>query len=671
MALTNKTPFDKNISSRKLNKELDFVFDRGWSPVLVPVIDGYNVYLKLTKWIGGEGEMPFDPTLDTYYLGQNDFVTDENNAINIAEHLLSDTYLEGILDISTISITLKRESGGIYADLYFKTADYQPHDVKVLLFTDNIITDNERFNILNTPMYGATRRAISETLHELKNWLIINDYLENYPNYSEEKALSHRAVMAAIDAAKAKFDVPIFDLTTFKIEQIENENGVTDLNPYYMIVAEDNRVGGYHTDTCTITCVQQCCDLNSDGGYEERGNRDGITGCRCTPEVPEVLATCRVVITSLGNTDDRYELWLNNEILSFYTVNTGDTINDVINGLIANLATSCGSGDQTCDVQNITNNSFDLTALVGSGSTPNSYTKDVVVTGNAGMTFTQIVQGVDYVPETYRGVRHHLIAYDGTMWYDFGPTLAFGNNNEDAESCICTFISQTDTPESYENYAGYVPIVNDTEDGLIFKNFTFLNLNDTPNTYTANSRLKVNGTGDSIIEVDDSFLNLNDVRDTNYTNKENYVPVVNNTEDKLELKDPQDLVNNTFIGLTDTPNTYNNFMSIRSEPYGQGVYKKSTEDGLEFIDTPMRRVKNGETINGNIVTLNYDSDVLRPQHFQFVDDKEDTTNWGEEHAGRMKFEYSTTYPSYWSLQVWAPDGSRIWGWRVVKSENFV
>jgi len=75
MGLFKKNIYNPQISSKKLNNEYEFIFDRGWSPVLGPIIDNHKVYLKLLNWIGGEGEMPFDPTTNTYYLSSTGFVT--------------------------------------------------------------------------------------------------------------------------------------------------------------------------------------------------------------------------------------------------------------------------------------------------------------------------------------------------------------------------------------------------------------------------------------------------------------------------------------------------------------------------------------------------------------------------------------------------------------------
>ena len=68
MSLNRDLLYKKHISSKKLNKELPLIFDRGWSPVLKPIYDGTRVVLQIVEWIGGEGEKPFDPSISSYYL---------------------------------------------------------------------------------------------------------------------------------------------------------------------------------------------------------------------------------------------------------------------------------------------------------------------------------------------------------------------------------------------------------------------------------------------------------------------------------------------------------------------------------------------------------------------------------------------------------------------------
>jgi len=690
--INNKNPFDPHISSRRLNEDINFQFDRGWSPILGTVLVGDKVHLVLRDWQGGEGEKPFDPSVGgPYYIGDAGYVIDINLAVNIAEHFLTDDNLEDLIDVSSMTFDFITAGDGITKQLRleYNTRDTTPSIPVVHTFNANILTNSntliDYISENGSDDVGSTVLAISKALYSLRNWLIIDDSSPVEP-WETEQGMSQNAIMTAINDAKAQFDVPILNLDIDLITEIEQTSNITEYNPYYLIVREDERTDGRHTSICTITCVQQCCDLNTDGGYEERGNRDGITGCRCDAGIEEVLAECLITVVNAGVDGDRHEIWLNDEFYAAYDVVAGDTTSEVVIGLINNIGSSCG--DVGCTVLNQTSNSFVLRAPIGSGSDPNSWNKFTVTTGSAQLTIDQLVIGVDYLPATYRGVRHHLIAYDGNEWYDFGPTLAFGNNNEDPESCICTFLSQTDTPNSYVGFAGYVPIVNTLMDALEFIDFTFLNLHDTPTTYTINHRVKVDPTGNSLIFVDDSivelndvddvlvsntrlkvnnagtlvefindtFLELNDVVDTSYTGNATFVPSVNTLEDGLEFVDPQSLVNNTFIGLTDTPSTYVEGTGT-TDPLNPMIVINTTNDGLIFAPTPTK-------VENNNVILNEDTYILQPQHFKFEDDTEDTTGWGIEHAGRMRFirvdhgAYETQ-----SLQVWSIDNNGVYGWQ--------
>lgn len=416
-----KQPYNPNLPSRRLNKDFEFIFDRGWSPILKPVIQNHKVYLQLIQWVSGEGEQPFDPTTNTYYLGPNGLVNTINDAVNIAEDFITTDYMDDIVSVTNLNFTLTRDIApnnyDIYLNFNYKDLAGTTRIAKIKLFTDNIIQDSE---INTTSTLGASRKSIAQTLKDLKQWIIIDDY--TIEPFSHNQALSHFAVMQAIDEAKARFQVPLVNLTTDIILEAENTHGIDTYNPYYMLVASDERKGGYHSVNCTEPCNDGCLTMSFDGGYEERGNRPGIEGCICTPLQEEIQAICRVTITQLGNVGDRYEVILNDLPYTFYNVQSGDTTQDVVAGLIANLPNECTTG-RDCTVINITSNSFDLLADAGLGSTPNSWSKDVVYTGNARLTFVQIRQGVDYVPATYRGVTGCMIAYDGEKWYNFGPVV--------------------------------------------------------------------------------------------------------------------------------------------------------------------------------------------------------------------------------------------------------
>lgn len=99
MALPNrKNIYDPYQSSRKLNTPLNFQFDRGWSPVLIPIVDGNHVYLQLYDWLGGEGDKPFDCSLHNYYLGATGYVTDITLATDIVVAGLGPSAFIGLTD---------------------------------------------------------------------------------------------------------------------------------------------------------------------------------------------------------------------------------------------------------------------------------------------------------------------------------------------------------------------------------------------------------------------------------------------------------------------------------------------------------------------------------------------------------------------------------------------
>jgi hypothetical protein len=85
MTFTKADLFSNNISSKKLNTEINIQWEQGWSAVLTPVVDSPRdrTVLQLVKWIGGDGVQPNDPTAVTYYVGASDFVTNIVNAATL------------------------------------------------------------------------------------------------------------------------------------------------------------------------------------------------------------------------------------------------------------------------------------------------------------------------------------------------------------------------------------------------------------------------------------------------------------------------------------------------------------------------------------------------------------------------------------------------------------
>ena len=701
--IVNKNPFDKLISSRKVNKSLEFQFDRGWSPILAPVLADHKVYLKLANWIDGEGDMPFDPTTTTYYLGALGLTTDVNQAVDIAQDFMTDDWLQYIIDERELSFTVEYTNSTLQLKVVWKDLEGNSSTSLTTFIKNELVVDADRHDT-NKNLYGLTARAISDILYQLKTSLIINDYTSGSPNYSQTQALSHNEVMKAIDEARAKFDVPIIELTTPLIQTIQGYSGITTLNPYYAIVSEDNRTNGVHSDICTETCVSACCDNNIDGGYEERGNISGITGCLCTSGVEEVNARCTITVTDLGEVNDVVQVLINGNFLVWYEILAGDTIVDVYEGLISSLNSQCG-GDGNCTIISHDDNTytFILEAIDGLGSAPNNWTHNTI----GDVTFTLSRNGVDYEPSTYRGVRHHVIAWDGEEWHDFGTIMSFGNNNINGGSCVCTFLSQSDTPDSYDGQAGKIVVVNGDEDGVEFQtnsyinltdttdttytakvgqvpavnsganaleltdpqtlvNNTFIGLTDTPTVYTskANYKLKVNNTPNAVEFVDDTYLNLNDTSDTTYNGKVNYVPSVNGTATQLELKDPQTLVNNTFIGLSDV------------SPLVEAKYFPIMNDAGTAVNFEYAGFKyESKTLDSIVETHNNprNTDVITsPVRFQLEDDVSDTTDWEAEHVGRMKVTHTNVLGKIRdTLWMWAINsGTGLYGWQEVKTFDY-
>jgi hypothetical protein len=83
--MSSTNPYNNNISSKKLNEEINIQFETGWSPELAVVADGTRRVLKLDAWIGGSGTPPNDPAVINYYLGTTGFTSVIANATQIGD----------------------------------------------------------------------------------------------------------------------------------------------------------------------------------------------------------------------------------------------------------------------------------------------------------------------------------------------------------------------------------------------------------------------------------------------------------------------------------------------------------------------------------------------------------------------------------------------------------
>jgi len=466
MSLFKVRPFNRDISSKKLNKELNFQFDRGWSPVLVPYIDGTRVVLRISEWVGGEGEPPF-AILTNYYLSLTGYTTIASEAVDIAEGYLSSSYKDDIIDATTVTTELLEDEGdGIR---YFRMS-YDDLEGNSTTLTDVALLQTKtgvETGVSLDDTLGITLGGVKYLVGEKAKWLVIEDWM--LAERAIDRAASQNSVYLAIEAAKAKFDVPIIDLDSGIIRDVEHMNDVTQLNPYYAMVGSDDRIGGIYTPVCTEGAA---CSCSADGGYSEMGDTRGITGCVCTLGVEEVNAVCRVTVTTVGNIGDTYTASVDGVPTMWYTVVAGDTITDVLQGMINSLPSVCGGGSPICTVGNITANSFDLTAVGGLGSEPNAWVKTFIVTGTSAGSFTTVTAGVDFIPTTYRGVKGHLIAYDGNSWYDFGGALTGVSrtsttviNNTVVNTGIKHYIEVLDDVV-VDNYYQYIVYESLTVDGV-------------------------------------------------------------------------------------------------------------------------------------------------------------------------------------------------------------
>jgi len=412
--LNKNNPFNRDISSKKLNTDLNFQFERGWSAVLAPIKILDRVVFQLVNWVGGEGEKPLS-LITPLYLGSTGYVTNPINAVNIADGYISSAYLTKIID-STTMVFSKVATIGATGVQYSLQLAYNNLDgsfdtiVEELFSTDSTLT--------NYPDLGITRSALQTLLDNLKDYVVVDDVtmLGNYI----DRAPSQHSVIEYIKNLHTLINTPIMDLTTSIIHTVEGL-GASLTNPYYILVGNDLRTSGRHTTPCT---VPGGCGCDENEGYEEMGNTIGITGCLCDQGVPEVNAECLVTILTTGAAGDTFIVTVNGKVLMHYSMLLGDTTTDIAAGLAASINSSCGGASDECIIVYTGGNTITIIAADGLGSLPNAYVKSISNTGTGTGTITQTIMGVDYIPATYRGVSKHLIAFDGTTWRDFGNAMA-------------------------------------------------------------------------------------------------------------------------------------------------------------------------------------------------------------------------------------------------------
>lgn len=164
--------------------------------------------------------------------------------------------------------------------------------------------------------------------------------------------------------------------------------------------------------------------------------------------------------------------------------------------------------------------------------------------------------GLTDTPSSYTGANGKWVKVSGM-------TLVF----EDLPTTPQAFTDLTDVPSSFAGFAGSVPVVNSTEDGLEFLDLPsiplkFVELTDTPGTLSGQGgkTVKVNSAGTALefvleapVEVPTTFVELTDCPSTIQNGKF----LRGNTSvspAKLEWASAPGVT--TFLGLSDTPSSY-------------------------------------------------------------------------------------------------------------------
>jgi hypothetical protein len=145
-------------------------------------------------------------------------------------------------------------------------------------------------------------------------------------------------------------------------------------------------------------------------------------------------------------------------------------------------------------------------------------------------------------------------------------------------SGVSSFTELSDTPANFDGAANYFVKVNSGADGLDFSQISFLNLSNTPSTFSgaANRYVKVNATENGLIFSEESANSFLDLTDTPGSFTPDYYVKVNSAGDGLEFSQISGGGGvTTFLALSDTPG---NFLG------SGGYYVKVNQSGtaLEF-----------------------------------------------------------------------------------------
>lgn len=183
--------------------------------------------------------------------------------------------------------------------------------------------------------------------------------------------------------------------------------------------------------------------------------------------------------------------------------------------------------------------------------------------------------GLTDTPSSYTGANGKWVKVSGT-------TLVF----EDLPTTPQAFTDLTDVPSSFAGFAGSVPVVNSTEDGLEFLDLPsiplkFVELTDTPSSLSGQGgkTVKVNSAGTALefvleapVEVPTHFVELTDCPSTIQNGK---FLRGNTTTNKLEWASAPGVT--TFLGMSDTPSSYSG---------ASGKYVTVSGSSLVFTSLP-------------------------------------------------------------------------------------
>lgn len=407
MTLSRADLFNKNISSKKLNTNLNLQFERGWSPVLKPVYDGSRVVLQVINWVGGEGVPPVNTIL--YYLGADSFVIDIEDAIDIASGYMSSTVLTQLIDGDTVDLVLSND-GYLYLSY-----------------------DNFPNTLTGTPISTTT----------INTFMFSND--PTLSGKSDTHGATQGAIWQAIENAKTKFNIPIITLDSAKVSAIEAMTGLTSDNPYFAMVGVDDRKTG---------TVGGC------PGWEGMCSPIELDGSTCSAQVNWQEAEWLVTVTNAGNPGEVLQIVLDGQIAGQYTVQIGDTTDNIARALTTYIINHHGTHDFDADWNN--DNTLTVIAPAESGTTANSWSEAIVSTGDVAATISQTQNGIDFRARTCTGVEGHFIGYDGTTWYDFGVSFSnvFTTNIYTGSKYYIQSGETVDVPD-YSQYIVHNEFIND------------------------------------------------------------------------------------------------------------------------------------------------------------------------------------------------------------------